>query len=627
MMKYLQSSLLDEKGLKHFDAWAANFAETVTDNQLSPEGTGYQLKTRFANFNNMPELMNMFKECADIKTADMLHLPTPECEMTTVVAKPTAIQKELIAHLGERAKLIRMRAVDPKDDNMPMITNDGRKIGLDQRLMNPDLPDEPDTKINLCVDNVFSIWNETSDDCSTQLIFSDLGVPQSSADEKKKGKRFSVYDDIKSKLILKGIPADQIAFIHDAKTETAKDRLFSDVRSGKIRILIGSTSKMGAGTNVQNKLIASHDLDAPWKPSDMEQRRGRMVRQGNENKHVKLFRYVTEGTFDAYLYQMLENKQKFISQVMTSKSPVRSCQDVDDVTLSFAEVKALSAGNPLIKEKMDLDIEVAKLRMLKANHQNDQFQLEDRVLKILPKQISVLNSRIAALKDDIKFISSLPVQYDKDKNKVFPGIILNNKEIYDKTEAGKALLEAVRDTALNDSSRFKEIGEYQGFTITAAFDVFSKVYVGEIKRCTSYRLEFGSSETGNITRLDNVISSIDKELVKSQHQFDNCMKQLDDAKAELGQEFPYEKELTDKTQRLEELTKLLDISAQEEIQEQTDSNDYFFEVSEAQLSSLQNAGIPCDAKAHNGKFLIKVDTVNREMAESIIKPSKHAMKM
>lgn len=346
MMKYLQNDLLEETGLKHFDMWAANFAETVTESQLSPEGNSYQMKTRFARFNNMPELMALFKECADIKTTDQLGLKIPECEMHTVVAQPSEIQKKLIENLSERAKRIRLRQVKPTEDNMPMITNDGRKIGLDVRLMNPDLPDDENSKLNVCINNVYNIWERTAEQKSTQVIFCDLGVPQSSTDEKKNGKKFSVYDDIKEKLIQKGVPAEEIAFIHSAKTEEAKDKLFAKVRKGEIRVLIGSTQKMGAGTNIQDKLIASHDLDAPWKPSDMEQRRGRMVRQGNENEKVDLYRYVTEGTFDAYLYQMLENKQKFISQIMTSKSPVRSCQDLDEVSLSYAEIKALSAGNP-----------------------------------------------------------------------------------------------------------------------------------------------------------------------------------------------------------------------------------------------------------------------------------------
>lgn len=405
MMQYLQSDLLKETGLYHFDCWAANFAETVTESQLSPEGNSYQMKTRFAKFNNLPELMNMFKECADIKTSDQLGLKIPECTMHTVVAQPSEIQKKMIEQLSDRAKKIRLRQVSPTEDNMPMITNDGRKIGLDQRLMNPMMPDDENSKLNMCINNVFDIWEKTAEQRSTQVIFCDLGVPQNAADKKKNGEKFCVYDDIKEKLIAKGVPAEEIAFIHDAATEAAKDKLFAKVRKGEVRVIIGSTQKMGAGTNIQDKLIASHDLDAPWKPSDMEQRRGRMVRQGNENSHVDLYRYVTEGTFDAYLYQMLENKQKFTSQIMTSKSPVRSCQDLDEVSLSYAEIKALSAGNPLIKEKMDLDIEVGKLKMLKASHQNLQFDLQDIVttaVTVLDPDVPVLvEANIVYAADDL----------------------------------------------------------------------------------------------------------------------------------------------------------------------------------------------------------------------------------
>ena len=560
MMKYLQSDLLEQRGLKHFDAWASNFAETVTESQLLPEGNGYQMKTRFANFNNLPELMSMFKECADIKTIDTLNLKVPECETTTIVAQPTQTQKDLMFTLSERANRVRMKIVNAKDDNMPMITTDGKKIGLDQRLINPNLPDEPDTKINLCVDNVFKIWNDTKENKSTQLIFSDLGVPQTKADIKKKGKCFCVYDDIKEKLIKKGIPENQIAFIHDAKTEDEKDKLFAKVKNGEIRVLIGSTQKMGAGTNVQDKLIASHDLDAPWKPADMEQRRGRMVRQGNENKKVHLYRYVTEGTFDAYLYQTLENKQKFISQIMTSKSPVRSCQDVDNVSLSFAEIKALSVGNPMIKEKMDLEVSVAKLKRLKAGHQNTQYQLEDKVLKILPKQIAQLKEKIDGIKKDIQIYSEIPVEEDK-----FSSITIKGQNYSDKETAGKALLEAVRNTALNGSSDYTEIGQYQGFKLTAVFDVVYKKFVGELKGNTSHKIEFGSSESGNITRLDNVLNSMGGELKKAENTLADLQKQLDDAKNQLNIPFPHEKELHEKSARLEKLTKILENDAEKDI--------------------------------------------------------------
>ncbi len=624
MMVYLQSDLLEETGLKHFDAWAANFAETVTDSQLSPEGNGYQMKTRFAKFNNLPELMALFKECADVKTADMLNLPTPECTMTTVVAKPTEVQKDLIFNLGERAKRIRLRQVSPKDDNFPMITNDGRKIGLDQRLMNLDLPDEPQSKVNLCVENVFKIWSDTAEQRSTQLIFSDLGVPQNAADKKKHGERFSVYDDIKKKLIDRGVPPEEIAFIHDAATKEAKDKLFAKVRKGEIRVLIGSTSKMGAGTNVQDKLIASHDLDAPWKPSDMEQRRGRMVRQGNENPHVQLFRYVTEGTFDAYLYQMLENKQRFISQIMTSKSPVRSCQDVDDVALSFAEIKALSAGNLMIKEKMDLDVEVAKLKILKANHQNVQYQLEDEVLKSLPANIAGIKARIEGLETDIASYAALPVRTDEKGNTVFPSMEIGGKVYTDKEEAGAALLEALRSTALHDSSNFSPIASYQGFAISAKFDALCKCYIGEIKGAATRQVEFGSSEIGNITRIDNALAGMEKDLTAATINLENVMQQLENAKSQLGQPFPREEELRQKEARLAELTKALEITDEVRI-----TDPFIIEVkSEQQLDSLKNSGIPFEhSKTEDGRLLVKVNKDDKDTALKAITSGPAGLKL
>ena len=624
MMVYLQSDLLEETGLKHFDAWAANFAETVTESQLSPEGNGYQMKTRFAKFNNLPELMALFKECADVKTADMLNLPTPECTMTTVIAKPTEVQKDLIFNLGERAKRIRLRQVNQKEDNFPMITNDGRKIGLDQRLMNPDLPDEPQSKINLCVENVFKIWSDTAEQRSTQLIFSDLGVPQNAADKKKHGERFSVYEDIKKKLIDRGVPPEEIAFIHDAATEDAKDKLFAKVRKGEIRVLIGSTAKMGAGTNVQDKLIASHDLDAPWKPSDMEQRRGRMVRQGNENPHVQLFRYVTEGTFDAYLYQMLENKQRFISQIMTSKSPVRSCQDMDEVALSFAEIKALSAGNPMIKEKMDLDVEVAKLKMLKANHQNVQYQLEDKVLKIIPAEIAALKARMEGLEKDIASYAAQPVRTDEKGNAMFPSMEIDGKVYADKEEAGAALLDALRKTALHDTTNFFPVASYQGFEISAKFDVFRKCYVGEIKGAATRQVEFGGSEIGNITRIDNALAAMEKDLTETKTKLENAVQQLEDAKTQLGQPFPREEELAQKEARLVELTRALEITDEVRI-----TDPFIIELkSEQQLDSLKNSSIPFEhSKTEDGRLLVKVNKSDKDAAQKAITSGSAGLKL
>ncbi len=565
MQKYLQSDLLRETGLNHFDMWAANFAETVTESQLSPEGNKYQMKTRFAKFNNLPELMALFKECADIKTADMLGLKTPECTMHSVVAQPSGIQKSMIENLAERAKRIRLRQVDRKDDNMPMITNDGRKIGLDQRLMNPDLPDDKNSKLNTCINNVYDIWDKTSDKKLTQVIFCDLGVPQNSNDKKKKGERFSVYDDIKNKLIAKGVPADEIAFIHDAATEEAKDKLFAKVRKGDVRVIIGSTKKMGTGTNIQTKLVALHDLDAPWRPADMEQRRGRMVRQGNENEHVDHFRYVTEGTFDAYLYQMLENKQKFISQIMTSKSPVRSCQDMDEVTLSYAEVKALSAGNPLIKEKMDLDIEVGKLKMLKSAHENNLYKLQNEVTTHLPMKIQYLKNEINGITADIEKAKKSPITYDSDGKAIFPSIEINGKVFTDKEEAGKALIAAFQAAVEKDYSTNHEIGNYRGFKLLVGYNPLEKSYGGMLQGEAKHIITLGGSETGNFTRLDNLISTMDRRLIDAQRKLDGLVVELEEAKTQLDVSFPREEELREKTKRLDELTKMLEADADDNL--------------------------------------------------------------
>lgn len=558
MMRYLQSDLLERNGMSYFDAWAANFAETITESQLTPEGNGYQMKTRFAKFTNMPELMAMFKEAADIKTSDMLNLKVPECVETTVISKPTEMQKSMIAHLAERAAAIRRGNVDRKTDNMPMITSDGRKIGLDARLMNSDICDEPETKINMCVSNVYRIWKETEEKKSTQLIFSDLGVPH-------EDNGFNIYADIKSKLISKGVPENEIKFIHDAKNEATKDKLFADVRSGKVRVLIGSTQKMGAGTNVQDKMIAMHNLDAPWKPSDFEQRRGRIVRQGNTNERVEVFKYITEGTFDAYLYQTLENKQKYISQIMTSKSPVRSCQDADEVTLSYAEVKALATGDPTIKERMDLEVDITKLKMLKANHQNSQYKLEENILKEFPKKISSLENRIATIKEDIKYISGLqPARLDEDGNKIFEGITVNGKFISDKKEAGERLKAAITASSVGGHNYQAEIGEYKGFKITSGFDMLSNKFIGYMSLNAQHRIVFGDSGEGNFTRMENVIANMTNEANNFIEQLSNTMFELEESKKEIGKEFPHESELLEKTARLEELTRILDTGVQNE---------------------------------------------------------------
>lgn len=622
MMKYLQSDLLKESKLNHFDMWAANFAETVTESQLAPEGNGYQMKTRFAKFNNLPELMALFKECADIKTTDQLGLKIPECTMHTVVAQPSNMQKEMIESLSERAKRIRLRQVDRKADNMPMITNDGRKIGLDQRLMNPDLPDYKDSKLNMCIDNVYDIWNKTSDERLTQVVFCDLGVPQSNADKKKKGEKFSVYDDIKQKLIEKGVPSEEVAFIHDATTEEAKDKLFSKVRKGDIRVLIGSTQKMGAGTNIQTKLVALHDLDAPWKPSDMEQRRGRMVRQGNENSHVDLYRYVTEGTFDAYLYQILENKQKFISQIMTSNSPVRSCEDLDEVTLSYAEVKALSAGNPLIKEKMDLDIEVSKLKTLKSAHENNIYTLQREVSSNLPAKIQFLKNEIEYNQADIEKRNASPITYDKDGKSIFPSIEIKGKMYTDKEEAGKALIEAMTKAVEVSLSKPQDIGNYRGFKLSVGYDMLNKSYKAILCGETKHMTEIGKSETGNFTRLDNVLGSMEKKISSAQQNLNALSVQLEEAKKQLNVPFPREEELREKSERLAELTKLLEISADDKpktttVNEITDP--YFLgECTSDVVKTLKDNNITLETADVEGKTLVKIDRKDKDKVHELL---------
>ena len=451
MQRYLQYDRLQEMGFVHFDCWASTFGETVTSLELAPEGTGYRFRTRFSKFYNLPELMNIFKEVADIKTADQLNLPVPECEVKTVVSHPTEIQKKLVQSLSERAARVHSGAIDASKDNMLKITSDGRKIGLDVRLINPFLPDEQDTKVNQCVLNIAAIWKETSDQGLTQIVFCDISTPST-----QKKKEFNVYDDIKQKLIQKGIPPEQIAFIHDANTEMKKKELFSKVRSGAVRILIGSTQKMGAGTNVQDRLIALHDLDCPWRPGDLEQRKGRIVRQGNMNGKVFIYRYVTEGTFDSYLWQTVENKQKFIGQIMTSKSAVRSFADADETALSYAEIKALCAGDPRIKERMDLDVEITRLKLMKAEHQSEKYRMEDRLRDYFPRTISKLREEISAIKADIQMLEKHPLPQDR------ADLIVNGEKIQDRSQAGKVLLE-YRNAALSGQSVY--IGKYRDFDL------------------------------------------------------------------------------------------------------------------------------------------------------------------
>ena len=544
MMRYLQADKLKEMGMHNFDAWAANFGEAVTAIELAPEGTGYRAKTRFSKFFNLPELINVFKECADIKTADMLNLPVPEAHFHNVVVKPSDIQKDMVAALSDRAKDIHDKKVQPEEDNMLKVTNDGRKIGLDQRLIDPLLPDDPNSKVNTCVANVFDIYQKNDDKKSTQLVFCDFSTPKNDGS-------FNLYDDIRDKLIAKGVPKEEIAFIHEADSEAKKKELFSKVRQGKVRVLLGSTAKCGAGTNIQDKLIALHHLDCPWRPSDLEQREGRIIRQGNENKEVEVYRYMTEATFDAYLYQTIENKQRFISQIMSSKSPVRSCEDVDEATLSYAEVKALCAGNPLIKEKMDLDVAVTKLKGSKANHTSQQYTIEDSVRKHFPERIAKTEQRIAGLEADLAHFKAQP-----DVTEGISPMTILNKTFTDKEEAGKALLLACKQIKSKENL---EIGSYKGFDMSLSYDSFAQEFHLELQREMSYTVTLGTSESGNILRIDNALDSIEKRIENSKEQLETLNEQLSTAKAELGKPFPQEAELTEKLARLAELNTLLNI--------------------------------------------------------------------
>ena len=544
MMNYLQHDTLVKMGWQHFDAWAAHFGETITAMEIAPEGKGYRAKTRFAKFFNLPELMSVFKECADIKTADVLNLPTPEAHYETVVAEPTEIQKSMVDALAERARKIHNKEVRPEEDNMLCVTNDGRKIGLDQRLINPLLPDEEGTKVNLCVDNVFKIWKDTADNRSTQLIFCDYSTPKGDGS-------FNVYDDIRDKLVKLGVPKEEVAFIHEANTDAQKKELFAKMRKGITRILIGSTAKCGAGTNIQDKLIAMHDLDAPWRPRDLIQRSGRIVRQGNENKEVTIFRYVTNATFDSYLWQTLENKQRFISQIMTSKSPVRSCEDADETTLSYAEVKALCAGDERIKEKMNLDVEVTKLKLMKANHNNQQYALQDSVHKHFPEMIAKTKERIAGYEQDLAYIRSQTVPANG-----FPPMTIQGKDYTEKADAGKALLDVCSTIkGLADT----DIGKYMGFDMSVKLGTYFTDYTLTLKHTMYYEVGLGSDVYGNITRINNVLGSIEVSLNDSKARLENLEIQLENAKSELGKPFPQEAELKSKSERLSYLNSQLDL--------------------------------------------------------------------
>jgi len=544
VMRYLQYGTLQQKGLTHFDCWASTFGETITAIELAPEGTGYRARTRFAKFFNLPELMNMFKEVADIKTSDQLNLPVPEARFETVVVQPSEIQKEMVAALSERAAAIHAGTVDPSEDNMLKVTGDGRKIGLDQRLMNPLLPDDPGSKLNTCINNILRIYREGEEKLLTQLVFCDMSVP-------KKDGTFNVYDDIRTKLTAAGVPAEQVAFIHDADTEVKKKELFAKVRSGQVRVLLGSTQKMGAGMNVQDKLVAVHHLDVGWRPSDMTQRNGRIIRQGNQNKEVQIYQYVTEGTFDAYLYQTLENKQKFISQIMTSKSPVRSCDDVDEQALSYAEIKALCAGNPLIREKMDLDVDVARLKVLKADHQNQQYRMEDRLLKYFPAKIEEQVNYINRLKADIQTTKENP-----QSEEGFCGIQLKERFYTDKQEAGEVLLAVCKEKT---GSGTDIIGSYRGFMMELTFDRMRNDYSIVLKNNVSHTVYLGTDARGNMIRLDNGLKEIPEKLENAMEHLDNLYKQQEATKAEFGKPFPQETELAEKSRRLAELDAALNM--------------------------------------------------------------------
>lgn len=545
MQRYLQYNTLVKHHLEHFDSWASTFGETVSAVELSPDGSGYRMKTRFARFYNLPELMSMFKEVADIKTADMLSLPTPTPHYHNVSVKPSEMQVEIVKSLGERAEKIRNKEVDPTVDNMLKITNDGRKVALDQRLINDSLPAFEKSKVVACINNVFDIWKSTADKKATQLVFCDMSTPKPDV--------FNVYYEIRDKLLELGIPEEEIAFVHNANSDFQKKELFGKVRSGKTRVLLGSTQKMGAGTNVQDLLYASHDLDCPWRPSDLEQRSGRIIRQGNTNEDVHIYRYVTEGTFDAYLYQLVENKQKFIGQIMTSKTPLRSADDIDDSALSYAEIKALASGNPKVKEKMDLDIEVNKLKLAKANYLSEKYELENQIMKYYPKKIQSIKERIGGLQEDSKLV--VPATE-------FTSLTLFDKTYVDKEQAGNALLLACKQCKSTDPI---PIGTYRGFQLEMKYDSFYNYHIVNLKGRLTYPVELGKDVYGNLTRLDNQIESFAKKLLTEEELLKENSQQLIYAKEEVNKPFDKEKLLEEKVKQLSILNKELDMNEKDEV--------------------------------------------------------------
>ena len=623
MMRYLQHDTIRDKGLAHFDCWASTFGETTTAIELAPEGTGYRARTRFAKFFNLPELMNLFKEAADIKTADQLNLPTPTPIYHNEVAQPTEIQQAMVQELSERAAAVHAGTVDPSVDNMLRITSDGRKLGLDQRIINPNLPDEPTSKVNMCVDNIHRIWEEGQENKLTQLVFCDLSTPKSSAskkvakapaanldspelralehlaekDDTPEEAGFTVYDDIRDKLVARGIPREQIAFIHEANTEARKKELFSKVRSGQVRVLMGSTFKMGAGMNVQDRLIALHDLDAPWRPGDLEQRSGRIIRQGNMNPEVHIYRYVTEATFDAYLWQTLENKQKFISQIMTSKSPVRACDDIDETALSYAEIKALCAGDERIKEKMDLDVDVARLKLMKANHQSQQYRLEDNLLRYFPEQIEQSKGFIAGFEADMKTLAENPHPVDG-----FAGMTVRGDVLTDKENAGAALVDAFKEVKGLDPI---PVGSYRGFQMSLTLEDFGRDYVLTLKGQMTHRVTLGKDPRGNLTRIDNALNGMADRLATVQSKLESLYSQMETAKTELGKPFPQEDELRVKSARLAELNIALNIDDKTPIEAMAEETPLRAEIAKSakpsvlqKLHSYDKAGRTESTKKH-----------------------------
>ena len=604
IQRYLQYDTLLKNDLQHFDSWASTFGETVTAIELTPEGTGYRAKTRFAKFFNLPELMSMFKEVADIRTADMLELPVPKANFHNIAVKPSEIQKEMVAQLAERAENVRKGNVDASVDNMLKITNDGRKLALDQRMLNDMLPDFEGSKINACVDNVYRIWNENSDKKSAQLIFCDLSTPKNDG-------VFSVYNDIRKKLIERGIPESEVKFIHEADTDVKKKELFQKVRKGEVRVLLGSTQKMGAGTNVQDRLIALHDVDCPWRPSDLEQRAGRIIRQGNSNPEVEIYRYVTEQTFDAYLYQLVEGKQKFASQIMTSKSPVRSADDIDETALSYAEIKMLATGNPYIKEKMDLDIQIQKLKLLKANYLSEKYNLEDKIIKFYPQKIASLTNTIKALEQDLSTAKAHPKPVDDS----FVGMEINGEYITEKADAGKAILESCKQ--MNSSDPIK-IGKYRGFDMELQLNLTTHFYEVLLKSATTQKVSLGDDPNGNITRIDNAIGRIADHIENAKAELKNIQTQFETAQIEVQKPFAQEEELKAKTKRQIEVEKLIS-SGENEPEQNAISDYYYFSATDEQINALNNASIPFEKQTKaDGSMVIRVATDDKSKAEAIM---------